>query len=112
MDLRDLWRTDDDGRPRLTLRQVWVRVRRLPHNSALAIDDNGGQMPFTMTENLLADIWLIDARVHSKKSKAPKDHPAREKQRKTRAVGQAERKRGAFERAKARNAERLARTNQ
>lgn len=69
-------------------------------------------MPWSMTEHLLADSWVLSARVNSKKSKAPKDHPAREKQLQKQNAVRSERKRGAFERAKARNAERLRHTTE
>lgn len=38
-DYRDRWRTDEHGRPRLTLRQIWVRVRHLPVDSAVMQTD-------------------------------------------------------------------------
>jgi hypothetical protein len=108
IDLRDLWRTDDDGNPRLTLRQVWARLRHLPRDSAFAILDNGGTEPWSISDHLAADLWLIHAQSNAPKNKRPKDHPRREKEQQKRVAGKASRKRGAFEKAKARNAKRLA----
>ncbi|MGI5222169.1 hypothetical protein [Nocardia sp. CA-290969] len=76
-DLRDLWRFDEQGRRKLTLRQIYARITHgLPHNSALAIDANGGRMPWTLSDHLLADIWGLEAKQLAGK-KAPKDHPGR-----------------------------------
>ncbi|MDV6267080.1 hypothetical protein [Rhodococcus globerulus] len=108
MDIRDLWRSDEDG-PHLTWRQVWVYVRHLPRDSALAIDDNKGTQPWSMEEHLLADIWVAQVRATAPKNKRPKDHPAREAMKKRQIAGRATRKRGAYERVKARNAQRLKR---
>ena len=77
-DLRDLWRFDELGRRRLTLRMVYARLIHLPATSALAIDQNGGRAPWTMTDHLLADLWSLDAKQLAGK-KAPKDHPGRPK---------------------------------
>ena len=79
MDLRDLWRVDEDGRPRLTLRQVWVRVLHLPRDSALAIDLNGGRMPWSMTDHLVADLWAQRANAGKKQGAKLTDHPSRPK---------------------------------
>lgn len=108
MDLRDLWRFDDDGNPRLTLRQVWVRVRKLPRTSALAILDNGGTEPWSIAEHLAADLWLVHAQANAPKNKRPKDHPLREKERKKRVAVRATSKRTSWAKAKARNEKRLA----
>lgn len=105
-DLKDLWRSDERG-PRLTWRQLWVRINTLPANSALAIDDNGGTRPWSMTEHLLADVWVELGRARLGK-KAPRDHPAREKQKQVKTAFKGTRKRGAHERAKARRARALA----
>ncbi|RVW06223.1 hypothetical protein [Rhodococcus spongiicola] len=107
-DIRDLWRCDDEGRPLLTLRQVWVRIRHLPSDSALAIADNGGTVPWSITDHLLADTWLVIAQANSAKGKAPRDHPRREQEAQKRNATRTVRRRGALERAKARNARRLA----
>lgn len=77
-DIRDLWRYDEHGRRRLTLRMIYVRVLHLPATSALAIDANGGKMPWSLTDHLLADLWYLDAKQLAGR-KAPKDHPGRPK---------------------------------
>ncbi|MGF7125010.1 hypothetical protein [Rhodococcus sp. BE178] len=85
-DLRDLWRTDDEGRPLLTLRQVWVRLQNgLPRESALAIDANGGRMPWSITDHLLADLWALRANSGKKRGAKPTDHPSRPKSAKKQA---------------------------
>lgn len=77
-------------------------------DSALAISDNGGQMPWTLADHLLADNWLLHARVNAPKNKRPKDHPRREDRNKQIRKSRAAQKVNRFERAKARNAEILA----
>ncbi|MCQ4119889.1 hypothetical protein [Rhodococcus tibetensis] len=76
----------------------------------MAILDNGGTEPWSIANHLSADLWLVLARANSKKGKEPKDHPAREKQMKKRTAKKASTKRTAYERAKARNARRIAGT--
>lgn len=87
---------------------MWVRIRHSPRDSALAIAENGGTEPWSIAEHIAADTWLAIAQSNSKKGKAPKDHPRREKEQKKRVAGRAASKRGAYEKAKARNAQRLA----
>lgn len=111
VDLRDLWRPGG-GDSQLTLRLLWVYIRRLPMDSALAISDNGGTMPWTLADHLLADNWLIHARVNAPKSKRPKDHPRREDRNKAIRARRASRKVGTYERAKARNKALLAKRSQ
>ncbi|OCH81004.1 hypothetical protein A9310_19785 [Gordonia sp. UCD-TK1] len=77
LDLRDLWRRDEQGRPRLTYRMVYVRVKALPATSALAINANGGKRPWTVSEYLLADLWELQANRGIKRGARPKRHPAR-----------------------------------
>lgn len=57
VDLLDRWRTDLEGRPLLTLRQIAVRVRHLPPDSAVAVALNGGEAGWTRDQVLLTDIW-------------------------------------------------------
>lgn len=106
VDLRDLFRPGGGG-SRLTLRLLWVYIRHLPADSALAISENGGTQPWTMADHLAADTWLAIVQSNSAKGKAPKDHPARERAKKKLTEGKATKSRGAHDRAKARNAERL-----
>ncbi|MDV6271107.1 hypothetical protein [Rhodococcus globerulus] len=93
----------------LTLRLLWVLIRRLPATSALAISENGGTQPWTLADHIGADTWTLLAQVNSKKGKAPKDHPAREAARSKQKGIALSRRRGAHDRAMARNAERLSR---
>lgn len=89
-DLRDLWRVDERGRPLLTYRMVFVRMKELPPDSALAIDQNGGKKPWSISEFLLADLWEIQANRGRKRGQQPKRHPARPvvKKRRTRTPEQ------------------------
>lgn len=77
VDIRDLWRRDEEGRRRLSLRQVWVYLRHLPPASALAINDNGDQQPWSATDYLIADLWEQQANKGRRRSKRPIRHPAR-----------------------------------
>lgn len=56
---------------------VWVRIRALPPDSALAIDANGGKRPWTVQDYLLADLWELQANKGNKRGQRPKRHPAR-----------------------------------
>ncbi|MGN7133380.1 hypothetical protein ACTHQY_08915 [Rhodococcoides corynebacterioides] len=105
--MRDLWRTDDHG-PRLTLRQVWVYLVHLPRDSSLAIDDNGGQMPWSVAEHLAADLWELQANKGRERGKPPIKHSGRAQQKSKNLERKAVRKSGAYAKAKARNAARLA----
>lgn len=103
VDLRDLWRRDEHGHQKLTLRQLWVYIRHgLPRESALAIDDNGGTMPWSVTEHLLADQWELDANRGRKKGATWRKHPGRAEQQHKHLAKVTAEKRAAFEKAKAR----------
>ncbi|MDV8005049.1 hypothetical protein [Rhodococcus sp. IEGM 1318] len=78
LDLRDLWRPGG-GDSQLTLRLLWVLIRRLPRTSALAISDNGGHMPWSIEDHLLADLWALQANRGRKKGTPWKDYPNRPK---------------------------------
>lgn len=41
----------------LTLRQVWVYVRRMPADSAILVARNGGALPWTRNEIITARLW-------------------------------------------------------
>ncbi|MCV7255691.1 hypothetical protein H7J86_26350 [Mycobacterium hackensackense] len=58
-DLRTFRNVDylDRWRGGLTLRQIWVYVRRLPPESALAIARNGGRELWTKQHILTAQVW-------------------------------------------------------
>lgn len=51
VDYLDRWRGD------LTLRQIWVYVRRLPPTSALAVAHNGGRELWTKQAIVTAQVW-------------------------------------------------------
>lgn len=56
VDYRDRWRAA------LTLRQVWVFVRRLPHDAASLIDAETGNQPWTRAEIIGARSWEMFTR--------------------------------------------------
>jgi hypothetical protein len=56
VDYRDRWRAA------LTLRQIWVMVRRLPHDAALLIDTETGETPWTRGEIIGARSWEMFTR--------------------------------------------------
>ncbi|HEY9311474.1 hypothetical protein [Williamsia sp.] len=78
VDLRDLFRPGG-GDSQLTLRLLWVYIRRLPHTSALAISDNGGRMPWSIEDHLLADLWALQANRGKKRGSPWRDYPNRPK---------------------------------
>lgn len=53
VDYADRWRAD----PPLTLRQIWVYMRRLPADSSLAVARNRGREVWRATNYQLADLW-------------------------------------------------------
>ena len=55
IDYRDRWRFDENGRRKLTLRMIAVRVKHLPADSATAIATGG--TGWTLTDHLLADVF-------------------------------------------------------
>lgn len=56
IDYRDRWRTA------LTLRQIWVFVRRLPHDAALLVDTETGDQPWTRGDIIGARSWEMFTR--------------------------------------------------
>lgn len=76
--LGDLWRFDELNCRRLTYRQIYVYLMNgLPVDSALAIDANGGKQPWTITDHLIADLWVQSANRGRKKGQRPREHPRR-----------------------------------
>ena len=61
----------------MSVRRLGVLVRQLPPTSRLAIALHG--QPFSLTEHLLADLWVLMAFANSKKGALPEDfdHPKR-----------------------------------
>ncbi|SUA72655.1 Uncharacterised protein [Nocardia otitidiscaviarum] len=53
----DRWRFDQDGTRRLTLREIWIRIQELPHDSSLVRATNQGRARWSTTDYLLADLW-------------------------------------------------------
>ena len=69
----------DFYRGRISSRSLWVRINHLPPDCALAKALNHGNRPWTTTEHLLADLWVLTLQANSEDpSDAPNDHPARE----------------------------------
>lgn len=88
-DLRDYWRRDEHGRRRLTLRQIAVRLRHLPADSATALAELGGTPLPTRLELLV--MQLIEATTgekHALREQLPKDNPDADPERR-RARGRA-----------------------
>lgn len=77
LDYRDRWRFDDDGRRRLTLRQIYARVSNLPAGSALAIA-LGRRAP---DELLLMDLFEgMTGRKHPARPISPAEAATRQQQ--------------------------------
>lgn len=71
IDYRDRWRFDADGARLLTLRMIWVRLKHLPLDSALAIAEGSGG--WVLGHYLAAQLWEVQTGV---------PHPGRPKQEK------------------------------
>ncbi|MBF6289320.1 hypothetical protein [Nocardia cyriacigeorgica] len=66
----DRWRFDEQGQRRLTLREIWVRLRQLPDDSAIVIANNGGRRRWSDAEFLLADVFhALNGRMHPMRPK-------------------------------------------
>lgn len=105
VDLRDLWRPGG-GTAQLTLRLLYVLIQYLPATSALAIADNGGTQPWSITEHLIADLW--EQKANAGRGRKPRvKHPRRTEMVKRQTARSHKSKRSAFERAKARRAREL-----
>lgn len=68
IDYRDRFRFDDDGRRRLTLRQIYARLVEPPRESRLSIAANNGKEPVSGTAIAVMDLWEVWTR---------KRHPSR-----------------------------------
>ena len=79
LDYRDRWRFDSEGRRKLTLRMIAVRVKHLPADSATAIATGG--TGWTLTDHLIADVFhATSGNPHPwKPAQAKGSDPAREK---------------------------------
>lgn len=79
LDYRDRWRFDSQGRRKLTLRMIYVRVHHLRPDSATALAVGGSG--WTLGDFLLADIFHATA--HEPSLRLPKQvkgsDPARDK---------------------------------
>jgi hypothetical protein len=86
LDYRDRWRFDDQGRRKLTLRQIYARIDHLPADSALAVQ-MGRRSP---VELLLMDVYEpLAGRPHPARPLTPQQiaerHAEAEKLRKARS---------------------------
>lgn len=62
IDYRDRWRRDENGKPRLTLRRLYVLLRHLPPDAALVRALGDGQAVWNLEHVILAHIWQAVAR--------------------------------------------------
>lgn len=74
IDYLDRWRFDERGQRRLTLRQIWVRIRYLPPESAVAALERNGELHWSLEAHLLDDLRMVWT---GTKEKPAKPHPAR-----------------------------------
>lgn len=97
VDYRDRWRFDEQGRRRLTLRQIYVRLSYTAPDSPLGIAQAGGHRPFNGTELLLMDVYEALARTrHPSRPMSAKELEERaSKEQKIEAEREAYRKRHA-----------------
>jgi hypothetical protein len=91
LDIRDRWRFDADGKPKLTLRMLYVRIKYLPAESATSRAE--GNPGWTREQYLLAHIWgqraetphpwypAATPEVTAEQTRAKKDALARKRQR-------------------------------
>lgn len=80
VDYRDRWRHDDDGLPRLTLRQIAVYVFRRPVPGGAVEEALVGFNPVPRLEVLVDELRRNYIAVHSKKgAHPPEPHPDRVK---------------------------------
>lgn len=66
----------DFYRGTMSHRRLGVLIRHLSPNSSLVRALNGNQVPWSMTEHLLADLWVVLVRILNPKSRTT-DHPTR-----------------------------------
>jgi hypothetical protein len=71
---------------------VYVRIKALPPDSAMAIHSNGGKRPWTIAEYLLADLWEAQVNRGLKRGRTPRRHPARPQPRKRARTAEQQRK--------------------
>lgn len=73
----------DFYRGRISARRLSVLIQQLPAESRLVTALNDGKPVWTVTDNLLADVWSLLVKVNSdpKKTPADLDHPARKEMR-------------------------------
>lgn len=67
----------DFYRGTLTARRIRVLVNHLPHNSALMRALNGGRPGWSVTDHLLADLWVLILRAITRGESTIEDHPVR-----------------------------------
>ncbi|AXH47240.1 tail assembly chaperone [Gordonia phage DelRio] len=106
IDYRDRWRRDSDGVRRLTLRMIYVRVLRLPADSALSLHYSEGQSAWDLHAHLIAD--LIKHMVGVEYTARPVDADDKKRAETAEQAAEAERRRAAArERARAHNSKAL-----
>lgn len=74
VDLLDFYRGE------MSARTLGVLVGQLSARSGLARALNGGRAPFTQTDHLLADLWVVTVKANSRKNSPGSrvtDHPTR-----------------------------------
>lgn len=77
IDYRDRWRFDAQGRRRLTLRMIWVRVKHLPTDSAVAQVLRGDDVDWRVEHQLFDEMRMTLQAAHGVRD--PKPHPLRPK---------------------------------
>lgn len=59
------------------MRRLTVLIRHLPPESALVRALNNGKPGWTLTDHLVADLWVQTVKASAKDPKKVKDHPVR-----------------------------------
>lgn len=66
----------DFYRGTLSARRLQILIRQLPAKSALVLALNGGRSPWSTTDHLIADLWILMLQIFVKNPRH-KDHPVR-----------------------------------
>lgn len=93
IDYRDRWRHDDNGRRRLTLRMIYVRLSHLPPESAVMTLERDSKPVWSVEAHLLDDVRMVlsssekhPARPHPDRPVKRRAAPSRERARKLAAA--------------------------
>ncbi|QMU22500.1 hypothetical protein [Gordonia rubripertincta] len=84
------------------MRRISTLLTHLPKDSALAIATNGGSAPWSLTDILLSDLWVITGKARWGK-KAPDEHPLRKAQQKKRSSARKQARKASLARAQLRH---------